>query len=101
MKRFKDCKIICVQGQSSYELLELVKQESGAKGYIVEVLSTISENDTLSIRVAYENLPVSRLILTTSEEAHGVSIVNIVPLSDYLKKITLQELSLLRPPYCR
>lgn len=80
MKRFKDCKLTCVQGQTSYELLQLIKSECEATGFRVENGSSIVDAQTICVYVELVEFPASRVVLNTYNSSDGVDVVNIVPL---------------------
>ena len=82
MKRFKDCKLTCVHGQTSYDLLQLIKSECEMAGLRVENGSAVANSQTLCAYVEFDGYPSSRVILNTYEKGDGVDVVNIVPLKE-------------------
>ena len=80
MKRYKDCSLLCNDGQQPITLLDLIEQVSKQKEYEVERFKTERENDSLSVYIQKEALPYSRLILFINNEDKAVHIVNITPM---------------------
>ena len=79
MKRFKDCYISCIQGQSADDLANLIKEKCIEKSYKVEEHTAFSLNDTLTVFINKKEYPICRLILSISIEEKSVKIINIVP----------------------
>ena len=79
MKRFKDCSICCVSGQSVNELANLIIGKCLEKSYRVDESSSFQQNDTFSVFFNKQECPISRLILLNSSEENSVKIINIVP----------------------
>lgn len=80
MKRFKDCSISCVPGQSLNDLAYHIKEKSIEKSYqLLEDQNAIQSNDTFSILFDKDEYPICRLILWISSEANSVKIINVVP----------------------
>ena len=82
MKRYKDCSLLCKEGQEPTELLDLIEQVSREKKYEMYRNLGMRESDSLSIRIQKEALPYSRLVLLTNNEAKSVDIINIVPMPE-------------------
>ena len=82
MKRFKDCILLCTNGQSPIELLQLVKAECERAGMKAEINTAFAEQDTMGVCVNFEQYPVSKLVLNASDSKNGVAILNIVPLPE-------------------
>ena len=82
MKRYKDCSLLCNEGQQPIELLDIIEQVSREKKYKVERYKTEQENDSLAVDIQKEALPYSRLILFIKNEERKVDIVNIIPMKE-------------------
>lgn len=80
MKRYKDCSLLCNDGQQPIELLDLIEQVSTEKGYKIERFKTEQKNDSLSVYIQKEALPYSRLILFVNNGGRAVDIINIIPM---------------------
>lgn len=80
MKRYKDCKLVCLPDQNPMELMQLVMDECRKEGLCVEQSTSISDNDTFCVYVDFVDLPASKLVLNASTDKNGVAILNIVPL---------------------
>lgn len=79
MKRFKDCSISCLSGQSLNDLACLITEKCIEKSYRLEQHTAFQNNDTITILFDKHGYPVCRLILVLSFEANSVKIINIVP----------------------
>lgn len=79
MKRFKDCAIFCIQGQTADELANLIKEKCIEESYKVEELTAFRTNDTLTVFLNKKEFPICRLIMSISIENGSVKIINIVP----------------------
>ena len=82
MKRYKDCSLLCKEGQEPMELLDIIEQVSKEKKYEVNRYKTEKENDSLAVFIQKEALPYSRLILFIKNEERKVEIVNIIPMKE-------------------
>ena len=80
MKRYKDCSLLCTDGQQPIELLDLIEQVSTEKGYKIERFKTEQKNDSLSVYIQKEALPYSHLILFVNNGGRAVDIINIIPM---------------------
>lgn len=79
MKRYKDCALVCNEGQETMNLLDIIERVSKTKEYKVERYTSWKKNDSLAVYTQEKSLPYSRLILTLNNERSSVDIVNIVP----------------------
>lgn len=79
MKRFKDCSILCVQGQSESELAGLIEDRCIDMSYHVEKSTAFQMNDTMSVTFDKKGYPICRLVLFLSTEESSIKIINIVP----------------------
>ncbi len=82
MKRYKDCTLECIKGQSPTELLDIVMRVSESKGYKIERYSSMSERDSLAVYINEKGLPFSRLIVFINTEDKSVAVINIVPMPE-------------------
>lgn len=82
MKRYKDCLLICNEGQKPIELLDIVETVSTQQKYQTERYKTMADRDTLAVDLREEGYPHSRLIVSANADDNAVSIVNIVPMRD-------------------
>lgn len=82
MKRYRDLKIYCNEGQSALELLDVIEKSSEDKSYNKDRGSSLGTRDTLKVYINIENLPYSRIVLCAISDEHCVSIVNIVPMPE-------------------
>lgn len=82
MKRYKDCELVCNEGQDAYDLLEIVEKVAQAYDYRTNRQSTISNKDTLVVYTKEAALPYSRIIICPLSEGEAVYIANIVPMPE-------------------
>lgn len=82
MKRYKDCELMCNEGQYAYELLDLIERISKEKGYNIKRQSTISNKDTLIVYTKAEELPYSRIVLCSLSNEKSIAIVNVIPMPE-------------------
>lgn len=80
MKRFKDCILLCNDGQNPMDLLRLVKTECEKRGMKADVNTSFAEDDTMGVIVNFEKYPAAKLVLHASDDKNGVAILNVVPL---------------------
>ena len=80
MKRYRDCEIKCVAGQTAKELLKSIEKQCIQKGYETDFSPSNVTGDALGVHINAKNLPISRLVLCERPENNDVSIVNIAPL---------------------
>ena len=64
MKRYKDCELKCIDGQSPDELLDVIEQVSISKGYGLKRYSTMGDNDTIGVYLKEDGFPFSRLVMS-------------------------------------
>lgn len=101
MKRYKDCSLLCNDGQQPIELLNLIEQVSKQKEYEVHRNLGMRESVTLFIRIQKEALPYSQLVLLTNDEADSVDIINITPLPESgVSQIECEDYNKLLDAYC-
>lgn len=101
MKRYKDCSLLCNDGQQPIELLNLIEQVSKQKEYEVHRNLGMRESATLFIRIQKEALPYSQLVLLTNNEADSVDIINIIPLPESeVSQIECEDYNKLLDAYC-
>ena len=82
MKRYRDCTILCNKNQNTEQLMQEVETTSISKGYKVERTSSLVNNDALLVTIKIKGLPASTIVLGVYSEGKGVSILNIVPLTE-------------------
>lgn len=82
MKRYRDFKFYCNDGQSPIALLDMIEQASIEKSYKTERHSSFGNRDTLIIYINIESLPYSRIVVCAQSDDGSVSIVNIVPMPE-------------------
>lgn len=82
MKRYRDCTILCNKNQNAEQLMQEVETTSISKGYKVERTSSLVNNDALLVTIKIKGLPASTIVLGVYSEGKGVSILNIVPLTE-------------------
>ena len=82
MKRYRDCTILCNKNQNAEQLMQEVETTSISKGYKVERTSSLVNNDALLVTIKINGLPASTIVLGVYSEGKGVSILNIVPLTE-------------------
>lgn len=82
MKRYKDCLLMCNEGQKPIELLDIVEKVSSQQTYKTDRYKTMAERDTLAVDLCEDGYPHSRLIVSANVDGNAVSIVNIVPMRD-------------------
>jgi hypothetical protein len=101
MKRYKDCSLLCTDGQQPIELLDLIEQVSTEKGYKIERFKTEQKNDSLSVYIQKEALPYSRLILFVNNGGRAVDIINIIPMPQSgVSHIECEDYNKLLDIYC-
>lgn len=79
MKRYKDCALLCLKEQTMEELICIVETICLDKLYKTERRQTCTKDDTLVVFMEKDDLPLSRIILTTSDSERKIVISNIVP----------------------
>lgn len=82
MKRYRDCTLVCKENQTVEQLMEIVQHASESKGYRTTRDTSIVNNDTLTIYINPKNLPSSRVVISYCSDSQGVSVVNIVPMTE-------------------
>lgn len=82
MKRYRDYKLDCNEGQSPTELLDIVEQVSIEKSYKTKRHSSFSNRDSLIVYIKVEGLPYSRIVVCAQSDEDCVSVVNIVPMPE-------------------
>lgn len=82
MKRYKDCELKCIDGQSPDELLDVIEQVSISKGYELKRYSTMGDNDTIGVYLKEDGFPFSRLVMSRFFKENSISITNIVPMPE-------------------
>lgn len=101
MKRYKDCSLLCNEGQQPIELLDIIEQVSREKKYKVERYKTEQENDSLAVDIQKEALPYARLILFIKNDDRAVDIVNIIPMKESgVFQIECEDYNKLLDIYC-
>lgn len=81
MKRYKNCALLCLKEQTMTELFRVVETFCLKKSYKVEKrqILTKDKDDTLVVFMEKPDLPLSKLVLTTSDSERKIVISNIVP----------------------
>lgn len=81
MKRYKNCALLCLKEQTMTDLFRIVETFCSDKSYKVEKRQILAKDkdDTLIVFMDKQNLPLSKLILTTSDSERKIVISNIVP----------------------
>lgn len=81
MKRYKNCALLCLKEQTMTELFRVVETVCLKKSYKVEKrqILTKDKDDTLVVFMEKPDLPLSKLVLTTSDSERKIVISNIVP----------------------
>lgn len=82
MKRYKDCKIISRDGLSVSQILEVVEAAARNKSYKTERNSCLRIDDVVMVYFRKQDLPYSRIIISSSERDNSVYIVNVVPMPE-------------------
>ena len=82
MKRYRDYKLYCKDGQSPTELLDKIEQLSIEKSYKTTRKSSFVNRDTLLVYINVEGLPYSRIVICAQSDEDCISIVNIVPMPE-------------------
>lgn len=82
MKRYKDCELMCNEGQYAYELLDIIERIAVGKGYKTNRQSTINDKDTLIVYTKTKELPYSRIVLCSLSTGNSIAIVNVVPMPE-------------------
>ena len=82
MKRYRDYKLYCNDGQSPTELLYMIEQVSIEKSYKTTRHTSSVNRDTLIIYINVDGLPYSRIVICAQSEEDCISIVNIVPMPE-------------------
>lgn len=77
MKRFQDCKLCCLEQQSSLDLLKVLKGACAAGG--MEINQFDEEFNSLVVSFSITGNPKSNLVLYAKENSSCVAIVNIFP----------------------
>lgn len=79
MKRYKNCALLCTQGQTAMDLLSLVKEVCENTQYKVFCKKTWHDNDTLEILAEKPGMTSSMILMIAKEEEKKVEVVNILP----------------------
>lgn len=77
MKRFKDCKLCCVAGQTPLALLGELKAACAVRG--IEINRFDEKYNSLVVSFSAEGNPKSSLVLHANNYSNGVAIINIFP----------------------
>lgn len=82
MKRYRDYKLYCNDGQNPTELLDMIEQVLIEKAYKTKRHSSFVNRDTLIIYINVDGLPYSRIVICAQSDEGCISIVNIVPMPE-------------------
>ena len=82
MKRYKDCKLTSSEGLSVSQMLEVVEKAAKSKSYKTERNSCLRIDDVVMVYFRKQDLPYSRIIVSSSERDNAVYIVNVVPMQE-------------------
>lgn len=82
MKRYKDCKIISCDGLSVSHILEVVETAARNMSYKTERNSCLRIDDVVMVYFRKQDLPYSRIIISSSERDNSVYIANVVPMPE-------------------
>jgi len=82
MKRYRDCMLMCNDGQKAVNLLDIIETEAIKKAYKINRYNSFGNRDSLAVYIKNSGLPYSRLVLCILSDERCVSVVNIVPMPE-------------------
>lgn len=80
MKRYRDCILHCIKGQSSLKLLKSFSDFLKNNNYSEVNIESKKRGSTLVVNVCFSELPGSRVVMWADCEEDNVKVCNIVPL---------------------